>query len=101
MATPLLAGRDCNDYDTTSAPRLQFVNEEFARQFFNNMNPLGKTFRTVVEPNYPATVYQIVGLVKNTKYQSLHEHPKPIALAAASQSGGGVGQFLIRSNAPT
>jgi predicted permease len=100
MATPLLAGRDFNDYDTPSAPRVAIVNKEFAHLFFNNVNPLGKTFRTVAEPNYPATVYQIVGLVKNTKYQSLHEDPKPIAFAAASQSGGGFGQFLIRSNAP-
>ncbi len=101
MGTPMLAGRDFNDYDTPTEPRVAIVNQEFARQFFNSANPLGKTFRTVAEPNYPATVYQIVGLVKNTKYQNLDEEFKPIVFAAASQFGtGSDGQLLIRSNAP-
>ncbi len=100
MGTPMLAGRDFNDYDTPAAPKVAIVNQEFTRQFFNGTNPLGKTFRTVAEPNYPATVYQIVGLVKNTKYQNLDEKSKPIVFAAASQFGGGSGQFLIRSSAP-
>jgi putative ABC transport system permease protein len=101
MGMAMLAGRDFNDYDTPTAPRVAIVNQEFARQFFHSTNPLGKTFRTITEPNYPATIYQIVGLVKNTKYQNLDEQFKPIVFAAASQFGAGSGgQLLIRSNAP-
>jgi len=102
MGIPLLAGRYFNDRDTATSPRVAIVNETFARQMFNGVDPVGKTFRTVTEPHYPETLYQIVGVVKNTKYDQLRDAFKPITFVPASQSPSGyaLGTVLIRSNAP-
>ncbi len=68
MGTPLLAGRDFDDRDTPAAPEVAIVNQEFSRKFLGGANPIGRSFRMVVGPGEPQHVYQIVGLVKNSKY---------------------------------
>ena len=99
MGIQLLAGRDFDDRDSPASPKVAIVNEAFARQLLNGENPIGKTFRTVTEPNYPETLYQIIGVVKNTRYNQLRDEFKPITFAAASQFDT-LGEVLIRSNAP-
>jgi ABC-type antimicrobial peptide transport system permease subunit len=49
------------------------------------VNPLGQTLRTHAEPNYPSTVYEIVGTIPDTKYDSLRGDTPPMAFAPASQ----------------
>jgi putative ABC transport system permease protein len=63
---------------------------------------IGKTFRTVAEPGYPEAVYQIVGLVKDTKYQSIREPFKAICFAPWSQDPRERldMQVLVRSRLP-
>jgi predicted permease len=102
MGIPLLAGRYFNDRDTGTSPKVAIVNELFARRILDGADPIGKTFRTVTEPNYPETLYQVVGVVKNTKYNQLKDELKPITFVPASQnpSGYAFGSILIRSNAP-
>ena len=56
----------------------------------------------LVGPGEPQHVFQIVGLVKNSKYQSLREDFKPLAFVAESQNkeaGLGV-TFMLRSALP-
>jgi predicted permease len=84
MQTPLLAGRDFTDRDTAQSPPVAIVNETFVRKFFGAGNPFGKTFRTNAEPNYPETEYEIVGVVKDTKYAGLREET-PLMVFAPSQ----------------
>jgi putative ABC transport system permease protein len=102
MGIPLLAGRYFNDRDTATSPKVAIVNEAFARRLLNATDAIGKTFRTVTEPNYPETLYQIVGVAKNTKYNQLKDEFKPITFVPAAQSPSGyaLGTILIRSNAP-
>jgi predicted permease len=102
MGIPLLGGRYFNDRDTAMSPKVAIVNETFARHFLHGAEPIGKTFRTVTEPHYPETLYQIVGVVKDTKYDHLKDAFKPITFVPAAQSPSGyeLGTILIRSNAP-
>lgn len=102
MGIPLLAGRYFNDRDTATSPRVAIVNEIFARRLLSGAEPIGKTFRTVTEPNYPETLYQIVGVARKTKYNQLKDEFQPITFVPASQnpSGYAFGHVLIRSNAP-
>ena len=103
MQIPVLAGRAFDEHDTTNSPSVAIVNETFARELLNGVNPIGRTFRTVAEPGYPETVYQIVGVVKDTKYQELRESQQAICFAPSSQyplGGGPFAQILIRSNVP-
>jgi len=99
----LLAGRDFNDHDGANAPNVAIVNETFARKLLDGVDPLGQRFRKEATPSTPESVYEIVGLVKDTKYEDLRENFGPIAYLANLQETGTTGtggQFLIRSNLP-
>ena len=79
MGTPLLAGRDFNENDRLGAPSVAIVNQEFARKVLQTENPVGRTFKIDVYQGEPQVEYQIVGLVKNSKYVDLREDYQPIA----------------------
>src|SRR5499426_1098082 len=79
MEIPVLAGRDFNDFDTATSRQVVLVNQTFARQFFANRNPIGALVRSVAEPNFPETLYEVIGVVKDTKYANLREDIPPIA----------------------
>lgn len=102
LGTPVLAGRDFTTNDSRTSPKVAIVNEIFAHTFFPGANPIGKTFRTIAEPNYPEAEYEVVGLVKNTRYFKLQAAVPPMAYAPASQFPPGVvgTMIFIRSSAP-
>jgi ABC-type antimicrobial peptide transport system permease subunit len=102
MGTPLIAGRDFDDRDSPAAPEVAIVNQEFSRKFLGGANPIGKMVRMIVGPGEPQHVYQIVGLVKNSKYGSLREDFKPTVFVAESQEREpGLGlNYMLRSTLP-
>jgi predicted permease len=102
MGTPLLAGRDFNDRDTTASPEVAIVNEKFSAKFLGGANPIGKEFRMLPGPGAPQHVFRIVGMVKNSKYRKLREDFVPTVFVAAGQNKNpDVGEwFLVRSATP-
>lgn len=85
MGIPLRSGRDFTLRDTAVSPRVAVVNQTFVRRFLNGGNPLGKTIQTHPEPNYPSTLYQIVGLIPDTKYNDLRGETPPMVFAPYAQ----------------
>jgi predicted permease len=84
LGTPLIAGRDFNQYDTPQSPAVAIVNETFVKKFFGSSNPLGKTYRW--RPNdVLSPPVEIVGVVKDAKYYSLREPVPPTSYRAESQ----------------
>jgi predicted permease len=81
MAIPLISGRGFNQYDTGSSKRVAVVNQAFARQFCGKANPLGQTLRTGAEPGFPATLYEIVGVIPDTRYSGLRDNMPPLVFA--------------------
>jgi predicted permease len=75
LDVPVLAGRDFADSDTASSPHVGIINEQFAKRFLPNQNPLGHTIGTD-DGRYTMT---IVGVVKDHKYRSIDEEPIPMA----------------------
>lgn len=65
VGTPLLSGREFDERDTNSANKVTIVNESFARYFYGERSPLGRPVTSV------NVTYEIVGVVKDAKYQSL------------------------------
>ena len=64
-----------------AAPVPVIINEEFARRFFSNENPLGKHIgeRESDEPSaVPDPGYVVVGVMGNTKYADLRKHISPM-----------------------
>ena len=85
MGTGLLAGRDFDARDTLGAPKVAVVNEAFGKRFFGGANPVGHTFRVEGDAGQPDRIYQVVGVVRNTKYYELREDFVPIAFVPMSQ----------------
>jgi predicted permease len=85
METPLLAGRTFDSQDRIGATMTAVVNEAFARRYLPNVSPLGQTFEMEATPGTQHPRYQIIGLVKDTKYLELREEFMPIAYLAFAQ----------------
>jgi putative ABC transport system permease protein len=102
MGTAFVAGRDFDERDSVKSPRVAIVNEQFAKAFFNGQSPVGRAFRMEGGAGRPDDVYQIVGLVRNTKYYELREDSKPIAFLPSAQdnSPNPTGAFVLRTNTP-
>jgi putative ABC transport system permease protein len=97
METPLLAGRDFSQIDTRKSPRVAIVSEAFARKFFGGANPVGRVFH---DTGGPDKTYQIIGLVKDTKYWELREDAVAIVFVSFTQANGPEehSTLMIRSN---
>ena len=67
MGIPVQRGRDFTLRDTRNSPRVAIVNETFVKQFAGGADPIGQTLRTGEEPRYPSTVYEIVGVIPDTR----------------------------------
>jgi putative ABC transport system permease protein len=102
LETPLVAGREFNERDTATAPYVAIVNESFARRLLNGANPVGHRFWMEARPTAPETLYEIVGQVKDTKYQKLSDETGPIIFLSIAQEQRFLpfGQLLIRSDLP-
>ncbi|HVH72527.1 MAG TPA: FtsX-like permease family protein, partial [Candidatus Dormibacteraeota bacterium] len=98
LEVPLLAGRDFDKRDTPNSPRVAIVNDRFAQEVLGGTNPLGMTFYSA-RGRPEEKVYQIVGLVGNTKYRDVREQFQPIIFLAESQDAepDADSTFVIRS----
>ena len=85
MGIPVLAGRDFQASDTSTSQGVAIVNQAFVRRYLNGLNPIGQIMRTHPEPNYPATVYQIVGVIPDTRYSCLRCEIPAMTFAPGSQ----------------
>jgi predicted permease len=67
LGTPLVLGREFDDRDTWTSPKVAIVNESFAHYFFGNAPALGRRVTSV------DVTYEIVGVVRDAKYQNLRQ----------------------------
>jgi hypothetical protein len=98
MDAPLLAGREFDAHDDLNSPKVAIVNHSFAKHFFAGKNPVGRSFRVEELEGKPDSIYQIVGLVANTKYNDLREAEPSIAFLPEDQDPqpGNDRTFMIR-----
>ena len=66
MGIPFALGRDIAESDTSDAPKVIVVNEQFVRQFFSGANPLGRHITLGKKIDV-----EIVGVVSDAKYFDL------------------------------
>ena len=101
MHTPLLAGRNFNDHDTQASTQVAIINQTMARKFFPNTDPLGKYFTTEPDPGKPAPKLQIVGLARDSKYESLREDTLSTAFFPVAQVPEDSSEnFILRTATP-
>ena len=102
IGTRMVAGRDFDASDTKSSPKVAIVNEAVAARFYAGKNPIGQTFALDDKGN-PGEKYEIVGVAKNAKYQSItEERSETIFFSAAQQTDGRSGTaYVLRTEGPT
>src|SRR5207253_491582 len=95
MGIPLMAGRvfTSQDYSLPSDTKWEpaVINEAFARTFFKDQNPLG---RHITGVGHQGSSREIVGIVGDTKFQSLRSEIAPTLFIPA---GGGEAVFEVRT----
>jgi predicted permease len=106
IGVPLVAGRDFTDRDLEpDAPAVCVVNEAFARQMFPGQDPIGRTcftgrrprVRDATGPRYDTAEqpYQIVGVVKDSRYAHPRSEVQPVVYLTFLQTGTGRGQMVL------
>jgi predicted permease len=91
MQIPLLSGREFTAQDITpGVPAAVIVNQTFARQFFPAEDALGKRFERMVDDDGNYGAQEIVGVVRDSKYNNLREAGAPTVY----QPAGGVGSMV-------
>ena len=92
LGVRFVAGRDFDARDTPASPKTAIVTESFVRTFFSGRNPIGQTFQIEAAAGEARPFYEIVGVVRDTKYTDLREAFAPLAHLASTQ--GDPGPFL-------
>ena len=85
VGTPLLDGRAFNEFDREDGPLVAVINQTMARRFFPNETAIGKRLRLYWSTEKTGSWFEIVGLVADTKINSLDEEPKQEIFVPASQ----------------
>ena len=95
LGTAVLAGRDFEFQDATR-PRVAIVNQAMARYYFPDRSPLGRH----VTFDGDSLPYEIVGVVADAKYESLHEPAPRTVYLNAFQERQIASRFAIRTYVP-
>jgi putative ABC transport system permease protein len=85
MNIPITQGRDFDERDNDGAPCVAVVNEALARRYFAGGRALGKHL-TKFREQQPNQFCEIVGVVRDDKFQSLQQEPRPWYAFAMTQS---------------
>ncbi|HEX4311572.1 MAG TPA: ABC transporter permease [Acidobacteriaceae bacterium] len=98
VGTPMLAGRDFRNDDADEHSCV--LSRSAARLYFPQSPALGKVLQEVRHDMSRGTTTvrdcQIIGIVQDTKYDTVHEAPPPIVYRAISaQSGRLTGLFFV------
>jgi putative ABC transport system permease protein len=96
MRVPLLAGRAFTDADNADAAKVVIVNQAFARRFWANQNPLGKT---IVVGRGPA-LSEVVGVAQDVRNRGIAENPQPQVWLPFPQIPWGDMNLLVRTAVP-
>ena len=79
LGIPRVSGRDFSN-ETPASPRVAIVNERFVETLFGKDNPIGQ------QVNGAGVIYEIIGVVKNTKSRTVGEETRPVLFRALSQT---------------
>jgi len=78
------AGRNVRDTDTDHSTKVAIVSESFASHYFGGNPAIGRRIGFETDPGAPTDI-EIVGVVNNTKYESLQEQSPPEIFIPAAQ----------------
>ncbi|MBW8713471.1 MAG: ABC transporter permease, partial [Acidobacteria bacterium] len=94
FGTRLVAGRDVEETDTTTAAPIVLINEAFGRRYFTGVNPVGQSVMVGSEETN-RTPTEIVGVVEDAAFTSVRDSIEPTLYRPFAQSvdGAMLGSF--------
>jgi predicted permease len=87
------------DHKMGPPPPVAIINEAMAKKYFAHESPLGKRFSTG-DPFKMEDSYEIVGVVKDTRYFGAREAVQPMAYFPEWRNGAGPMTLCVRSATP-
>jgi len=94
MGVPMLTGREFTTRDDDKAPKVVILNSAAVRKYFPDENPLGRRIGSSPEQN--ATM-EIVGIVRDVKYNSVRDDAPPTMYVPYAQTTGGGVMIEVRT----
>jgi macrolide transport system ATP-binding/permease protein len=91
MGIPLVAGREFTRADDEKAAPVAVVNETMAARYWRGKSPIGE--RVQVKGRW----MQVAGVVKDSKYESVRETPKPFFYVPLRQNFSVDGDLFVRT----
>jgi predicted permease len=88
LGIPLRQGRDIQDTDTASSPKVAIVNQTFVDRYLQGGEALG---HHVAVAGDPKVQYTIVGVAGNSRYTEVREEDRPMAYVPFAQPQGVLG----------
>jgi predicted permease len=94
MGMHLLSGRNFTMNDSRKAPRVALVNMKFAKRYFKDRSPVGRHIGEGSDPGTPTDI-EIVGIVNDTRYESLRDEiPMQVYLCSLQGDAGGTSVYV-------
>ncbi len=102
LSIPVLAGRAFSERDTLASAKVAILNESLARALFEGADPLGRTVWSEVRPGQTRELLEVVGIVKDNKYESLRAEMYPTIFLPVAQTDRAreFNAILIRTGLP-
>jgi predicted permease len=94
MGIPVLTGRGFSERDDDKAPKVAVLNSAAVRKYFPGENPIGRRFGQSPEEN--ATI-EVVGIVRDVKYNSVRDEAPPTMYVPYRQTRGGGVMMEVRT----
>ena len=101
LQIPLAGGRTFGSSDALNAPNVAIINQTLA-SILHEANPIGRRLVVEATPGESETVFDIIGVARDAKFEELREGPLPVVYLASPQDPHPASgrQFLIRSGLP-
>ena len=97
MQIPLIAGRAFGPQDTAISQRVAIISESIARKYFPGVSPIGRTYSIgSPDPGDTAAQVQVVGIVRDVKFDDIQQSDTYIDYLPYSQREWGFGDFEVR-----
>jgi predicted permease len=90
--TRLIAGRDFTWHDDKTKPKIVLINQTFAQKMFGKVDAVGRHFL-----GSDRSLYEVVGVVEDGKYESLTEDPTAAMFYPLAQVNAGDTTVVVRS----
>ena len=94
MQIPIIAGRAFGPQDTATSQKVAVISERFAKLYFPNSNPIGRTYH-LGGPDSPSQM-QIIGIARDVKFHNLNENAFALDYYSCAQHPGYLQDLVIR-----